>query len=85
MAVVVEDMVVVDSLPVTWAALVVLAWRAARADTGMAAGPLVAGVFLPVRLCSWRRGIAALRHSESCGRAFPGYHRRKPRSSGVFF
>ena len=38
---VVEDMaVVVDTLPVIWAALVVLAWRAA--DMGMAAGPLVA-------------------------------------------
>jgi hypothetical protein len=42
MAVVVEDMVVVDSLPVTWAALVVLGWRAAPVDTGIAAGPLVA-------------------------------------------
>jgi hypothetical protein len=45
MVVVVEDMaVVVDTLPVIWAALVVLAWRAAEsaADMGMAAGPLVA-------------------------------------------
>jgi hypothetical protein len=43
MAVLVEDMaVVVDSLPVTWAALVVLAWRAAQADTDMAAGVLLA-------------------------------------------
>jgi hypothetical protein len=40
---VVEDMVE-GTLPVIWAALVVLAWRAAEsaADTGMAAGSLVA-------------------------------------------
>jgi hypothetical protein len=45
MAVVVEDTaVVVDTLPVIWGVLVVLAWRAAEsaADTGMAAGSLVA-------------------------------------------
>jgi hypothetical protein len=42
MAVLVEDMAVVASLPVTWAALVVLAWRAAQADTDMAAGVLLA-------------------------------------------
>jgi hypothetical protein len=43
---VVEDMVEVaeDTRPVIWAALVVLAWRAAEsaADMGMAAGSLVA-------------------------------------------
>jgi hypothetical protein len=42
---VVEDMVEVtgDTLPVIWAALVVLAWRAeSAADMGMAAGSLVA-------------------------------------------
>jgi hypothetical protein len=42
----VADMAVVvqDTLPVIWAALVVLTWRAAEsgADMGMAAGPLVA-------------------------------------------
>jgi hypothetical protein len=42
----VADMAVVveDTLPVIWAALVVRAWRAAEtaADMGMAAGPLVA-------------------------------------------
>jgi hypothetical protein len=42
----VADMVEVaeDTLPVIWAALVVLAWRAAEsaADMGMAAGSLVA-------------------------------------------
>jgi hypothetical protein len=56
MAVVVED-----TLLVTWAALVVLAWRAAEsaADMGMAAGSLVAAEVMPVRLCSWRPAIAA--------------------------
>ena len=42
----VADMAVVveDTLPVIWAALVALTWRAAEsaADTGMAAGSLVA-------------------------------------------